>query len=88
MATESNNTSEQREILDFQVMLMYSTFLYVHRGTTSKRKRDQNSTHGEAGSKHTSKGIPAFINTIIPELLTGSHFPLKQQILSNKSHNN
>lgn len=87
-ATESSNTSEQREMLDFQIMLNYSKFLMYTEEQLQKWNEETNCTHWEAGSKHTSKGIPALFNIIPPELLAGSHFPLKQQILYNKSHNN
>ena len=36
MVTDSNNTSEEEGEPGFQLMLMYSAFLFVHRGTTSK----------------------------------------------------
>lgn len=75
MARESNNTSEQREILDYQVMLMYSTFLMY---TEQLQKWKENkSKHWEAGSKHTSKELPALFNTTPPELLKEFHFSFK-----------
>lgn len=45
-------------------------------------RNETNSTHRETGSKHTSTGIPPIFKTTSPELLTGSHFPLKQQIFA------
>lgn len=46
-------------------------------------RKETTSTLWEAGSNQTSIRIPALRNIMPPELLTGSRFPLKQQILCN-----